>query len=407
MFDNLIDIQSKIEDLVDLYHKLVFDDPNFYRKDEGYKYDAVGTFLNKFDPKSNNWSKMIQEALSNAGNLVQSRNYFPKQMLLECIEKDQEFVKNEFANLFKENKPIDKRIDNLLDNFKNKFQHEFSSKWKNLYIDHRFLSFFLAAQNPSKYFYIKSKDYGEYAKLIGYDLDLSNTKTKGKRYQKFLELAKITREVLKNNERFLEVHNRIVKDCNYKDPELSWGTYDFIFNVSRKERKTVFENKIQQIKKTDRIHEDIEEYYKDGSIKESIRNEISSKSKEQLLTEGKKFIPPTEAYIKKVGQYQVRKESRKQKEIVKRLNNYSCQICGFSFEYIGSDDQKRKYAQVDHIIDKSDNGTEEIDNLWVLCPNCHSKKTLGVITVDINNGKVFEDGKEISLHHNNHLSWYK
>ncbi|RJR13006.1 HNH endonuclease, partial [Candidatus Parcubacteria bacterium] len=60
---------------------------------------------------------------------------------------------------------------------------------------------------------------------------------------------------------------------------------------------------------------------------------------------------------------------------------------------------------VDHIVDKANKGGEELSNLWVLCPNCHVKKTLGVITVDLDMKKVYERGKEISLHHDSHLGW--
>jgi len=54
-------------------------------------------------------------------------------------------------------------------------------------------------------------------------------------------------------------------------------------------------------------------------------------------------------------------------------------------------------------VDKAKHGGEELKNLWALCPNCHTEKTLGVIKVDITKKKVFRNGKELSLHHDVHL----
>lgn len=44
--------------------------------------------------------------------------------------------------------------------------------------------------------------------------------------------------------------------------------------------------------------------------------------------------------------------------------------------------------QIDHIIDKADRGDENIKSLWALCPNCHSKKTYGAITIAPNTKEV-------------------
>ena len=58
---------------------------------------------------------------------------------------------------------------------------------------------------------------------------------------------------------------------------------------------------------------------------------------------------------------------------------------------------------VDHIIEKSDKGSENLKNLWVLCPNCHAKKTCGVITIDLMTKRVSEGGREVKLLKDNHL----
>ena len=93
-------------------------------------------------------------------------------------------------------------------------------------------------------------------------------------------------------------------------------------------------------------------------------------------------------------------ESKKQKERIAILENHTCQICGFYQSYINQYGHKRYIIEVDHIIEKSKGGGENMHNLLVLCPNCHAKKTYGIITID-DDYRVYENGQEIKIkdHH--------
>lgn len=96
-------------------------------------------------------------------------------------------------------------------------------------------------------------------------------------------------------------------------------------------------------------------------------------------------------------------ESREQKKRIALLENFACQICNAKFEIENNNGEKCFRIDVDHIVEKSKGGGEEMRNLWVLCPNCHLNKTIGLLSVDINAKKVFYLHKEIRLHHDNHL----
>jgi hypothetical protein len=65
-------IQENITDYVGSYVEHVLKNVTFYQKDEGYKFQAVATFQKQFNLKSKNWFPMIEQALKDAGNLVQS-----------------------------------------------------------------------------------------------------------------------------------------------------------------------------------------------------------------------------------------------------------------------------------------------------------------------------------------------
>ena len=128
--------------------------------------------------------------------------------------------------------------------------------------------------------------------------------------------------------------------------------------------------------------------------------------KELYNSEHNKILQDAIDYKDSEQQYNIannvkqRIESKKQKERIAILENHTCQICGFNQSYINESGNKKWIIEVDHIIEKSKGGGETIDNLMVLCPNCHAKKTYGIIKVD-EDYRVFENNKEIQIkdHH--------
>lgn len=125
--------------------------------------------------------------------------------------------------------------------------------------------------------------------------------------------------------------------------------------------------------------------------------------KEDLKKRAGEFVDFDEQYS---GEATVkrRKESRLQKQRIAKIENYTCQVCGFRYEFLNKKGKKLYILHVDHITDKSKGGGETMDNLWVLCPNCHTKKTYGAITIDKKNKVVKEKNKVIAIR-DNHLGW--
>lgn len=121
--------------------------------------------------------------------------------------------------------------------------------------------------------------------------------------------------------------------------------------------------------------------------------------REKILSDAIDFQDYDDQYVED-GNMKIRHESRTQKERIAILENHTCQICGFCESYVNKEGKKRWIIEVDHIIEKSNGGGEKIDNLLVLCPNCHAKKTYGIITIS-KDLKVYERGTEIHIddHH--------
>jgi hypothetical protein len=62
-----------------------------------------------------------------------------------------------------------------------------------------------------------------------------------------------------------------------------------------------------------------------------------------------------------------RNVSESKKKIVASRQNWKCSLCG---------DQLSYNYQIDHIVRLQYGGSNHLDNLTALCPDCHSKKTI-------------------------------
>lgn len=139
-------------------------------------------------------------------------------------------------------------------------------------------------------------------------------------------------------------------------------------------------------------------------LAEEIDDQIENSDKEKLRQDGLSFVPTDSGYVTKEGVYVVRKDNERQKRIVARLEDYTCQVCNFKCEYTRMNGKQGWIIEIDHIIDKADGGTEELGNLWALCPNCHKKKTRRVILIDPDKKHISENGVTISIN-DSHLNW--
>nr|HIK01153.1 HNH endonuclease [Candidatus Undinarchaeales archaeon ERR594346 U_76725] len=143
----------------------------------------------------------------------------------------------------------------------------------------------------------------------------------------------------------------------------------------------------------------------ENSKSENIEGEIRTIDKEDVLKSAQGYIDTGKSHAIDSTPRKRRIENKKQKERVAQLEDYKCQVCNWSLEWTDSKKKKRFRIDIDHIVDKAKGGGEELSNLWALCPNCHTAKTLGVIRVDKEKGKVFRGEKELKLHHDSHLDW--
>lgn len=127
----------------------------------------------------------------------------------------------------------------------------------------------------------------------------------------------------------------------------------------------------------------LENFFIPISYNESIIiDEIYDESLEETIAKALEFKDHEIQYADGFEMTHRRIESKAQKERVAKIEDHKCQICGYSYEYKNKAGASRWIIEVDHITEKSAGGGETIDNMLVLCPNCHAKKTYGAITLN-------------------------
>lgn len=383
---------------VSRYAEYIRRDIKSYIENEGYKYLAVAVFKKEFDIESPNLAEMLKVAFSKSRNLVGSGQYFPARMLIEYAQKDPSFVRKALNNLFVHSNDVGGRVDVFIDTM----NEHFKEKGVQSYFDYRFVSFVLAALFPEKYIYVKFREADKFAKQIKYPI--KHGATNGERYVVYLEFSEILRDVLARSPEFLEVHKEIVAPYNYKDSKLSWGTVDFIFNCVRRLGDADLKKLVASVAKRESSFFQIKEEYEEEVFTDEYYDQIQQASKDLILEQALAYTPNGDGYKIIEKSRMVRVDNAIQKLRVKKLEDYTCQVCGTVIEYRNAQGQVRRFAHTDHIQDKAMGGNEELHNLWVLCPNCHTLKTYGVIRIDVENKKVYKNDNEISIR-DNHLGW--
>lgn len=167
------------------------------------------------------------------------------------------------------------------------------------------------------------------------------------------------------------------------------------------------DSKTFRIISVDFLSEKSKEYEKISieKFEEEIEEKVEKRkeTREELLADAENYVATKPGYEKKLKELKERHDSETQKTIIKKIEDYSCQIDGFSIEYITKEGKKRKYVEAAHIIPKYKGGDESIKNIIILCPNCHKKLDKNVITIDIEKKELKENEKLITFHHDNHL----
>lgn len=117
---------------------------------------------------------------------------------------------------------------------------------------------------------------------------------------------------------------------------------------------------------------ELEVFYK----KHKTKSEILAELKDLKETESEEVIVNRKAY----------KRDNKTIAQIKVLRDFKCQICSTSI--IKKDGSK--YIEAAHIKPKFQKGRETLDNIILLCPNCHKEFDLGLLVIKNHDARKIE-----------------
>jgi predicted restriction endonuclease len=115
--------------------------------------------------------------------------------------------------------------------------------------------------------------------------------------------------------------------------------------------------------------EKVYDQYEQEEILDEVENTVEYDTQENLL----KAIRENEKIdIEKI---EIKNKSYKRNNyvmgLIKKYRNYQCQFCGTKILKSKLEDKEEYYIEACHIKAKTDGGEDTLDNILVLCPNCH------------------------------------
>ncbi len=192
---------------------------------EIYKWQMTKTFQDHWDINRLDFSNMINEALRDASNLLDSGNYFAGKVVRELPELEPEGMRKLFRDLYDEEKDLFIRIET----FKAEFEELYKKHHPELktYQDHRAIFVYLAFRFPKTYFLYKFSMFKKICQILDYPY-----KPKSGRKQNISEYISLCNNVKHEIEKDIELLNlhgsRLDNTC-YPDQSLNILTQDVIF----------------------------------------------------------------------------------------------------------------------------------------------------------------------------------
>lgn len=201
--------------------------------EEQYKWEALKIFQENWNIEALDFKEMYDRSFYNktSSNLWANPHWFPKSVMLQFIEYDQERARKMFVDLFDENDSIDTRVDRFVfhcDQLREEVSAIDKSMKSHFHDGQRMVSLYLAFRFPDKYAIYKYTEFKKFMEIVR----ATNIPKTGE-YERFFRVVRTLHGILAKDEELMRIYDAALTDDCYKGNTLMLAQ-DFIFRIARK-----------------------------------------------------------------------------------------------------------------------------------------------------------------------------
>ena len=198
---------------------------------EKFKWEAVKCFQDNWDISTENFTEMLINSLEKTGNLLSSKNNFPKDTIINLSKLYPNEVRKMFIELFDENKNIYEIISSFKEQAESLFEKT-GNKDNRHYQTENAITTYLWLRYPDKYYIYKFSE----VVAVSNELESNYIFKKGEFANNIENFFKFYDEIcskLQSDTELKSMLSSVITDTCYPDLELKTLTIDVGFFISR------------------------------------------------------------------------------------------------------------------------------------------------------------------------------
>ena len=198
---------------------------------EKFKWEAVKCFQDNWDISTENFTEMLINSLEKTGNLLSSKNNFPKDTIINLSKLYPNEVRKMFIELFDENKNIYEIISSFKEQAESLFEKT-GNKDNRHYQTENAITTYLWLRYPDKYYIYKFSE----VVAVSNELESNYIFKRGEFANNIENFFKFYDEIcskLQSDTELKSMLSSVITDTCYPDLELKTLTIDVGFFISR------------------------------------------------------------------------------------------------------------------------------------------------------------------------------
>ncbi len=202
-------------------------------EDEKYKWEAVKQFQIHWNIEAENFGDMFKQATEKADNLLGSGHSYPRAMIINFAEADNEEARQMFCDLYNEAENLAVRVErfkNASEEMRIKYD---DGTWNNHYQSTNAISTYLWLRFPDKYYIYKYELAHNAALKLDSDYNPKRNGSAESMIEGFRLYDEICEAARQDDEICSLIRNAVAEEGCWNDEQLHTATIDIAFYLSR------------------------------------------------------------------------------------------------------------------------------------------------------------------------------